>query len=260
MCRHAAYLGPPIPLARFLLEPAHGLLQQATAPRELLYAGLNGDGFGFGWYAPDDGTAVYRNPAPIWTDPNLEALGRSLEADLWIATVRSATPGFPPGLINTQPFHDGDHLFTHNGFIRDFTRSLRPALLRILHPDIEAAVRGNTDSEYLFALLRQMLWEDGGRAPEVAIAETLGLVEEWADDAPALLNLLFSDGERIYATRHAINHACPSLYYTTDDEAFPDGAQLVASECLTEDGLWHTVPEHHILILDAEAPPELIAL
>jgi glutamine amidotransferase len=72
--------------------------------------------------------------------------------------------------------------------------------------------------------------------------------------------VLISDGMRIYATRHAINHECPSLYYTTDDDSFPEDAQLVASERLTEGGLWQAVPEHHVLILDPQAPPELLAL
>lgn len=50
MCRLAAYLGPPITLARYLLDPPDNLVHQAWAPRELVYARLNADGFGFGWF------------------------------------------------------------------------------------------------------------------------------------------------------------------------------------------------------------------
>ena len=32
MCRHLAYLGPPVPLARLLTEPPHGLYEQSWAP------------------------------------------------------------------------------------------------------------------------------------------------------------------------------------------------------------------------------------
>ncbi|VAW79523.1 hypothetical protein MNBD_GAMMA13-168 [hydrothermal vent metagenome] len=71
--------------------------------------------------------------------------------------------------------------------------------------------------------------------------------------------MVVSDGERLYAVRHAIGDACPTLYYTTDDDAFPDG-QLIASEPLTESGVWQSVPEHQILILDPEEPPELLSL
>ncbi len=33
MCRHLAYLGPPVPLAALLLDPPHSLLRQSWAPR-----------------------------------------------------------------------------------------------------------------------------------------------------------------------------------------------------------------------------------
>jgi len=49
------------------------------------------------------------------------------------------------------------------------------------------------------------------------------------------------------------------LYYTTDDETFPDARRL-ASEPLTESGIWQSVPEHQILILSPEEPPELLSL
>jgi glutamine amidotransferase len=59
--------------------------------------------------------------------------------------------------------------------------------------------------------------------------------------------------------RHALNHYCPSHYFTTDDELFP-GGQLIASERFTDDSFWQPVPEHRILILDADKPPELLEL
>ena len=260
MCRIAAYLGPEIPLARFLLEPEHSLVVQSWAPRELKYARLNADGFGFAWYGPDDRPATYVNSLPIWSDVNLASLGRSLTGDLWLASVRSATSGFAAGPANTQPYCDEDVVFTHNGYLSNFHTATRPALCDFLAPPILAAIQGNTDSEYLFALIRHLLAEDDELALESAIGEAFSLLEDWAGDEVALLNLVMSDGERIYACRHAINHDSPSLYYTTDDEGFPDGAQLIASEALTTTGLWQPVPDHHILILDPEAPPELLAL
>ena len=260
MCRHAAYLGPEIALSRLLLEPPHSLEVQSWAPRELRYARLNVDGFGFGWYGIDDRAVRYVNPMPIWSDVNLPTLAAQLHSDLWIAAVRSATPGLGSGPVNTQPFADGDYLFSHNGYLEDFIAEVRPQMLRWLSPTAEADIAGTTDSEYLFTMLRQLLDEDEDLSVEAALGEAFTLVGEWAGGQSALLNVLISDGERIYASRHAINHECPSLYYTTDDDGFPEGAQLVASEPLTESGLWRAVPEHHVLILDPEAPPELLAL
>lgn len=260
MCRMAAYLGPEIALEQFLLKPSHNLIEQAVAPREMRYGRVNGDGFGFGWYGPDDMPAVYTNPHPIWVDANLATLARNLRSDLWLAAVRSATPGFGTAPVNTQPFHDHELLFLHNGFIEDFRRSVRPNLLRDLSPDIEASIRGDTDSEYIFALLRHILNEDEDITLESAISETLSLLDDWTAGVSALLNLIISDGERLYAVRHAVNDDSPSLYFCVDDESFPDGAQLVASEALTGQGIWQPLPEHSLLLLDAESPPELIAL
>lgn len=259
MCRLAAYLGPEIALEQFLLAPPRGLVTQAWRPREMTYGELNADGYGVGWYAPDDLPAVYVSPLPIWNDLNLPPLARSLVNDLWLAAVRKATPGHGVDRVNTQPFHDDDLLFLHNGFLTDFPTHARPRLREFLRDEIEASIGGTTDSEYLFALLRHLLADDEELTVEEALAESFSLLDDWTGEKPALLNVIVSDGERLYATRHALNDDCPSLYYTTDDEAFP-GAQLVASERLTDAAFWQPVPEHHILILDPDEPPELIGL
>lgn len=259
MCRMAAYLGPEIVLEDFLLNPPHSLRAQARAPRELRYADLNADGFGFGWYNADGQPGIYVNPAPIWNDPNLPNLAPCLYGDLWLGFVRSATAGSSVSHANTQPFRDSELLFVHNGFLQDFNMRFHPDISADLSPEIATTIQGNTDSEYLFALLRQILSDDSDMALETALAEVCARVDDWSEDSIALLNFLVSEGTRLYAVRHAVNDPCPSLYYCTDNERFP-GAQLIASEPLDSSGIWQPVPEHHILILDPEEPPELIEL
>jgi len=259
MCRLAAYIGPTLPLKQFLVDPPHSLVHQSWAPKELHYAKLNADGFGFGWYGLDQAPAIYTNPAPIWNDLNLDYLAKSIESDLWLANVRSATQGSPVNQSNTQPFHDAELIFLHNGYIRDFRTLFRSLFEAELEPEFSASIRGNTDSEYLFALLRQILADDTDLPLDVALGALFEQLDEWIGDQDALLNIVVTEGQRLYASRHAINHDCPSLYYTTDDDAFPD-AQIVASEPITHADFWQPVPEHHILILDPEQPPELIPL
>lgn len=259
MCRIAAYLGESISLEKFLLDPPHSLQVQGWAPKELKYARFNADGYGFAWYSDADRPSVYVNPTPIWSDPNLPHLARALSSDLWIASVRSATAGNPVSHANTQPFVDHELVFEHNGLIDDFHCQILPKIMRELDPAYLPGIRGNTESEYLFALLRQLLANDPDLPMEAALVELLRRVEQWSNGCACLLNLIVSDGERLYAVRHALNDDCPSLYYTCDDEMFPN-AQLIASECLTESSFWRSVPEHQILILDPEAPPELLSL
>jgi glutamine amidotransferase len=128
-----------------------------------------------------------------------------------------------------------------------------------LDSDILAGVQGTCDSEYLFALVRHFLADNEDMAIEEAIAESFSVLDDWLGNSEALLNVIISDGELLYAARHGINHDSPSLYYTTDDDQYAD-AQLVASERLTKDGIWQPVSEHEILVLSADEPPELLAL
>jgi gamma-glutamyl hercynylcysteine S-oxide hydrolase len=259
MCRLAAYLGPVIPLQQFLLEPPHSLYRQAWEPQELKYARFNADGFGFGWYSPDGSPSTYTSALPIWSDNNLPDLARSLAAPLWLAEIRSATEGNPVHQFNTAPFCDAQRLFTHNGFIRDFHSCVQPEITAMLAPAIACDIRGNTDSEYLFACLRQLLLEDDSLDLPQALQRLFALLATIITSQAALLNIIITDSVNLYAARHGMNHECPSLYYTTADELFPAG-QVVASERFSNDSSWQPVPEHHLLIIRPDRPPELLAL
>lgn len=259
MCRLAAYLGPAIPLRKFLLEPPHSLYRQAREPQELLYTTLNADGYGFGWYSPDGTPSTYTSVQPIWSDSNLPSLARTLSSPLWLAEVRSATEGNPVHQYNTQPFFDSALLFVHNGFIQGFHERVRPGILHQLSPAVSATMHGNTDSEHLFACLRQLMLDDPELQPDDAIRRLFELLGGMVGNQPALLNLVITDGTCLYATRHGLNHESPSLYYTTSDPRYP-GGQLVASERFSMHASWQPVPEHHILTLAPDQPPVLQAL
>ncbi len=260
MCRHLAYLGPPLPLRSLLLDPPHSLVEQAVVPRELVYARVNADGFGFGWFDSTGEARHYRRADPIWQDPNLETLASELAQPLWVAAVRSATPGFGGDTTNAQPFAQDGLVYSHNGLISDFRPKIRRQIQNILAPETEAGILGTTDSEYLFALVRQFLADDENATLEGALGEAFSTLESWLERETALLNVILSDGRRVIASRHAVNTSCPSLYYTTDDEFFPEGSVTVASEPLTDPERWRAVPSGHILILDPDEPPELLAL
>lgn len=255
MCRIAAYLGPTLSLDRFLQGPPHSLYRQSWAPREMRTAVVNADGWGAAWFAPDGRPAVYRSPLPIWADVNLEPLGRTLHAGLWLGNVRSATAGHGTDALNTQPFADHRLAFTHNGFIGDFARSLRRRLRAALDEEIEIGIEGNTDSEHLFALVRQHPGDPGE-----ALAAAVDRVARWlADsDTTALLNAVVSDGRALHAVRAAVNADAPSLYY---HEAYPGlGGAIIASEAFDDDPGWREVPPHHRLGLFPGGSARLLPL
>jgi glutamine amidotransferase len=257
MCRIAAYLGPTIRLEQFLLAPAHSLMIQSWAPKEMKEANLNADGFGFGWYDDDGIPAIYTNPMPIWTDPNLAGLGRVLSTDLWLAYVRSATRRMDVSHANTQPFASDELVFTHNGYIDQFGETLRHHIRHALTTECEKTIHGNTDSEYIFALLRQQLLQNNDL--EIAIRQLLKLLNKWAGEIRLLLNFVIAANDRIMATRYAINGEPPSLYYCIDEPDFP-GARLVASEPLTAWNNWITIPGQHMLVVGRDGEPQLKAL
>ncbi len=244
------------------MEPAHSLYRQSWEPKEMDEAVLNADGFGFGWVNPSKQTAVYTSTQPIWSDTNLTSLSDSLHSHYWLANVRSATPGQQITQTNTHPFKIDQLLFTHNGYIENFNPKIRSIFHGVLDASIQAGIQGNTDSEYLFALLRQHLYQTSDIAE--GIRGMLSMLPEIITDEKVLLNLIIGDGSQFYVLRHAINGQCPSLYYSVDENDFPE-AIVIASEALTESGKWQTVPEHSYItiahsLINKNTFPDFISL
>ena len=257
MCRLAAYLGPQISLAKFLLEPSHSLYRQSWEPKEMKEAVLNADGFGFGWWGNSKRASTYTNSQPIWADSNLPDLGNALHSGLWLANVRSATLGQAVMQANNQPFNRVGLLYTHNGYIDGFNPYKRQFFHRILSAEIQSGIQGNTDSEYLFALLCQYLSSADNLLQ--CVQNMLATLEKIVQQETALLNMLISDGDELCIIRHAKHGECPSLYYSITEPDFPD-AILVASEPLTSSASWLPIPEHSISIVSAPSHPKFISL
>ncbi|MXX98702.1 MAG: ergothioneine biosynthesis protein EgtC [Gammaproteobacteria bacterium] len=243
MCRLAAYIGKAIPLSKLLLDGEHSLYIQAWQPKELQYAKLNADGYGFGWYRADGRAAVYRNPMPIWSDANLNDLADSLYSERWLTMVRSATEGFATHIDNTQPFKHDRYLYLHNGYIKNFNQTLRQNIIAELSDPIIASLRGLNDSEYLFALLRQFIADHPRQELAVAIKHLTEWLTAHIKDGEALLNIIVSDNQCLYAIRHAINGRAPSLYYLND----ADGLWVV-SEKLDNEHAWQIFPKKKLMI------------
>ena len=259
MCRLAAYLGSEISLSNFLMAPQHSLYMQSYAPAEMREAILNADGFGFCWYLQNELPAIYKNTCPIWVDHNLPDLSTTLTSKLWLANVRSATPGQSVNQDNTQPFRAGHHTFMHNGFIDSFLDRLKIRFHEYLATDIQAGIQGNTDSEYLFALFRQSLKSCGNDLIK-ATKHLFDELPQLLDSAKALVNIIISDGRCVIASRYACNGGrSPSLYWSEDLPGFPN-ASLVASERLTNDNEWNTVNDNHLIFFTSDTAASLIKL
>ena len=244
MCRLAAYLGTEISLSVFIQEHEHSLIQQSWAPKEMQDGTLNADGYGVAWLADNNIPSSYKNILPIWSDSNLDSLARSLSSQLWLANVRGATPGQGVSESNTQPFIKDNLIFTHNGSLKPFNNITKARFLDVLPNTISAEITGNSDSQYLFALLQQHL-QNRDSIPNAIISTMNDLKSICGDTVSALLNIVFSDGDSLYACRHALNGNCPSLYYLIKEDNV-----WVASEPLSPNDAWITFPEHCFIRFD----------
>ncbi|MFE9450842.1 ergothioneine biosynthesis protein EgtC [Streptomyces sp. NPDC006739] len=234
MCRHLAYLGPEEPLGRILVEPPYSLFRQSWAPRRQRYGTVNADGFGVGWYAPDDPVpARYRRAGPIWADLSFADLGRVVRTGALLAAVRDATLSGADAEAAAAPFAAGRWLFSHNGAVAGWPDAAAPLVAELPPVDL-LALQASTDSAFVWALALHRL--RCGDEPGHALAET---VQQMAGAAPASrLNLLLTDGATITATTWG-----DSLWYRTD----PGSGTVVASEPYDDDPRWQEVPDRTLL-------------
>ncbi len=236
-------------LARFLFAPARGLVHQ---PYPTCEGRVYADGYGVGWRAANGSLARLTYGIPIWVDHNLPTLASYVVAPLWVANVCGTTAGFTNHPANIQPYLADGLLFLHNGYLADF-----PAVRARWRRALSLGIEGTTDFEYVFALLRQALTADFV-IPE-ALRETARRPCDKFGVVGGLFNIVVTDGDRLYALRHALGAPPPALYFTIDDEEYPDTTRIT-SEPLTEGIYWQAVPEHHILTVDGDKPAQLISL
>jgi gamma-glutamyl hercynylcysteine S-oxide hydrolase len=238
MCRHLAYLGPPIPLSRLLFEPSHSLCHQSWAPRDMRGGGtINADGFGAGWFTPA-GPVRYRRDTPMWSDTTLPTLAASVTAGAVLAAVRSATVGMPVTETAAAPFGAGPWLFSHNGRVVGWPRSIAKLAAALPVEDL-LVLEAPTDSALLWALVHDQLRT--GVSAESAVANVLASVSLVAPESR--LNLLLTDGSTVVATT-----AGHSLSVRRSDDFV-----LIASEPLDDDPAWRPVPDRTLLVADSES-------
>ncbi len=221
-----------------LIDAPHGLTAQGQAPREMVVANENPDGWGVAWW---EGTGPaphrYRATVEIWLDTEFthcDAVGTAI-----LGAVRKASPGTTLRPVNNAPFladtRPGSLAFSLNGFaFRD------PQVETRLRAAVTAATRldGDTDSEVLFALLRQHL--DRGVPLSGALAAVHHTVAPSADE---YVNMLAVTAHQIVATTW--HH---TLYVRRKD-----GATTVASEPLDAGRDWERVPDAHLVVADRDS-------
>ena len=248
MCRWIAYLGAPVYLEQFLVEPRRSLVAQARRCREAVTE-TNGDGFGVGWYGSRARPGVFRDIRPAWGDENLMSLAHQIDSRLFLAHVRAST-GTATSRANCHPFVAGDWLFMHNGQIGGWDK-VRRQVEQTIPDDLFQYRSGTTDSEALFLM---MLGNGLADNPEAATRRTLADVETMmvraGIECPLRFTAAFTDGTTLYAVRYASDGKPPSLY--VKERAGNAGSILIASEPVDEDNTtWRPIPSGSFMTVRA---------
>ena len=190
--------------------------------------GPHADGWGLTLYEGNF-ARTFREHHPAFSSPLARFLRENpILTQLAVAHIRKATRGVA-SIQNTHPFvriwHRRHLTFAHNGTLPNVKQ--RPLRYE--------STLGDTDSEYAFCVMVEMLREAyGPRYPEnpAELGKTLyEIANELGRDG--MFNFLFADGEHLYAR-------CGDSLYRTEHHAAPDVARiaLVATKPLTDAERW----------------------
>jgi predicted glutamine amidotransferase len=219
MCRvFGCVAAEPVSIRHELLEAENPIIRQSEE---------HDSGWGMAVYERAEGAEPRLVRFPEAAHADGEFLNTTnLRGRIFNAHVRRATMGeLAPE--NTHPFCLGSNTLGHNGTIVRYPRLLEPGMRR---------PKGHTDSEHLFNLLMHDF--DPGD-PVGSLRHAMRIAVERSPFSG--LNILFSDGERLFAYRLGLFE----LHWL----ARP-GQLLVASEQVTKEEGWHSVQQDVLLTLD----------
>ena len=219
------------------------------------------DGFGIAFFE-DKGLRLFVDPHSAVNSPVADMVRRyPIKSGNVIAHIRKATVG-PVALENCHPFVRelwGRYwVFAHNGDLKDF------------HPHLHGAFRpvGDTDSERAFCWLMQELAKAHASVPSIdELSHTLRELLPWPSRHGSF-NLLLSNGQALWAhgttKLHWLQRQHPFRPAQLADEDLSvdfaalttpsDRVAVVATEPLTSDEAWHSLPSGELRVFVDGAP------
>jgi glutamine amidotransferase len=273
MCRLMMYMGTPIVIDKLLYQPKNSLVNQSVNAKELEEP-LNGDGFGIGWYVPEvnNEPVNFVSVHPAWSNRNLRNLAPKIRTECFIAHVRAASVG-EVSESNCHPFQYKNILMAHNGGVENFSR-IKRKLREPLTDEFYNWIKGQTDSEHIFAYLLNQLFKNHKTVTPEAVMDSFeitfrDLKKMMADTGikeEGYLNMVFTNGLFIVGTRFVTDpsqepltlyHSEGSRYVVEDGVTHmmapedDDHAVLVVSEKLSDDKNWTLIPANHFVVVES---------
>jgi glutamine amidotransferase len=277
MCRFTLYQGSEICMEQVILKPNHSLFVQSyksvikDSNGEI--SKINCDGFGVAWYYKKLKPGKYTDMLPIWNSLNLKSLCQYIDSTCIFAHIRASSYA-PVNQQNCHPFQYQRLLFMHNGKVEEFSK-LRIKLLREYKSD-EAldCIKGNTDSEYFFALCIDYIVSldidletdvPNGSQMKDSVLYALRKIDE-LHKHKMTFNIAFTNGIDTIVTRYTNTEFSPSLYLTAAGECYCDDNDefivdengkkkgiIISSEALSNKGAeWKVFIKNNIMVLKKE--------
>jgi glutamine amidotransferase len=237
-------------------EPARARFWLLDAPDSLVVQShREPDGTGLGWFDERGAAHVSKQAHAAYEDRTFAREAREVVSRTFVAHVRFASTGALERR-NTHPFEQHGRLFAHNGVLEDL-----PALDAHLGPDA-ALVKGDTDSERLFALITRETEARGGDV-EAGIEAACAWV---ADSLPLFaINFVLACPDGLWALRYPDTHplyvlehpAGRPLAHTSTlgtrvhaHEGEGRALTVLASERMDEDPGWQELASGELLHVD----------
>ena len=263
MCRFAAYHGKhPMLMADLMTRPKNSLIYQ----RDMQQAGephiMNADGFGMGWYdhSIDALPAVFRSIQPVWNDQNLSHIANKIKSNTLVGHIRAATVG-DINTANCHPFFHHDLMMVHNGCLHGI-HQFKKAFVAHMSDQSFNAIKGNTDTEYLFHMLSSQLNDlsskSNGKDLISVIQSVFSFIHslDQEHDTYSRINLILTNGRQMLATRWSSkpHDDVLKMYFKSTEEGV-----IIASEHLDDSDEWQVLPRQHMLLISQQYTHRLIA-
>jgi glutamine amidotransferase len=239
----------------WLLEAPDSLAEQSRR---------NPDGYGIATFDDDGRPKLQKRPAAAYEDELFAREAKNEESSTFVAHVRYGSSGERTP-ENTHPFEQHGRVFAHNGHLGELD-----VLEAHLGSRYRALVKGDTDSERLFALITKQVHEAGGDI-EAGIRAAVGWI---ADELPVYsLNFILATVSDVWALRYPEPHPLLMLERAIGgptgarhlDAASSAGtvrvrsgelagraAVLFASERMDEDPAWRSLATGELVRVDGD--------
>lgn len=256
MCRLLGYAAPGPTSTTEVVGPGNTFRFQNMSH-------VHSDGWGTAWVAEQErGKAqvrAHRRGPMDGIDPDLDSVLQVAPTRARLVHLRLATASFALAEQNSHPFHADGIAFAHNGTIVPVQ-----GLHDLLEPQYRASVKGDTDSELYFALVRQNAEARGSLL--AGVVDTVLMLHEVFPDAslnamiltPAeLLAVRASSAARVppslFADRGLALHEIPpghgDDYYAMSMRRSEDGTTVFSSTGIDLAG-WSEIPDNTVSHID----------